>query len=71
MRIKEARVGLDLEARGVLRPPITRYPGEAAEFLDGDKVPWDVKGRAAAALGTVGRLHVGAPRTAAYGSIQG
>jgi len=42
--IQEARVGLELEARGVLRPPITRYPGAAAEFLDGDKVPWDVKG---------------------------
>jgi hypothetical protein len=42
--IQEARVGLELEAKGVLQPPITRYPGEAAEFLDGNKVPWDVKG---------------------------
>lgn len=37
-------MGLDLEAKGILQPPITRYPGAAAEFLDGNKVPWDVKG---------------------------
>ncbi len=42
--IQEARVGLELEAQGVLKPPITRYPGPAAEFLDGDGVAWDVKG---------------------------
>jgi len=42
--IQEARVGLDLETRGLLAPPITRYPGTAAEFFDGKGQMWDVKG---------------------------
>ncbi len=42
--IQEARVGLALEDQGILKPPIKRYPGEAAEFLDGDGQAWDVKG---------------------------
>jgi hypothetical protein len=42
--IQERQIGLTLEARGDLKPPIKRDPSGAAEFIDGDGVKWDIKG---------------------------
>jgi hypothetical protein len=42
--IHERQVGLTLEGRGDLKPPIKRDPSGAAEFIDGDGVKWDIKG---------------------------
>lgn len=40
----EARVGLELEARGDIPGKIVRDPTGAAEFIDGNGQKWDVKG---------------------------
>ena len=42
--VEERTIGLSLEARGDLKPPIKRDPSGAAEFIDGDGVKWDIKG---------------------------
>ena len=40
---QERRVGLDLEAKGIIPGKITRDPTGAAEFIDGKRQKWDVK----------------------------
>jgi hypothetical protein len=42
--LQEAKVGLACEENGKIPGPITRDPSGAAEFIDGNGTPWDVKG---------------------------
>lgn len=41
--LEEAKTGLDLEASGQVRGPLTRDPTGGAEFVDAEKGAWDVK----------------------------